>query len=1188
MATISGCGSRAETYQLAQACIEAQLCACVQGADCPSELRCINGLCAEPDSVRGPRELGDLCTIGAECMSGICLDAGDGSHQRCSQRCDLNCPEGWRCAPDPRADRGPGVCMQEELRLCAACQDDLDCGVNGADRCILTGPQAATCAQDCTFQSCPGGYRCDRFTTGDTQCVPIVGCQCDGASLGVQIGCPLSNALGTCWGQQTCGPAGFTTCDAPSPQPEVCNGIDDDCDGLLDDEDPDVDRAGLPTEPAFPVCRVGSADTCIGTWSCEATGGWVCEPAAPAEEICDGLDNDCDGEIDQDFRDAAGRYASPAHCGGCNRACAAILSDLRLTAQGVPDVNAATCEVRNGEPTCRPLACAPGFAPWPEDAPVSCAPAETLQCMTCVDATDCQWSAHRCAQVGQDLSPVCLQGCGIDAPAPGCTGEVGAQGCCPTGHTCRTLDAATVCMPDGDGCECNRDRAGVTRPCLRPGEGGAQCAGEQICEASGIWSTCDAATVTREVCNGLDDDCDGLTDDDYINTQGSGTYDTDEHCGQCYSSCLSLPNARGACAGDAGPGCVIDQCLPGRVAGGGFCREDSECSGGYACDPQIFQCVRRCGAGCAGADLCVDGFCTAACGGNADCQQRFGPESTCDGGICAVSYQYVDLDESVSNGCECPVLQSGIVDAPDVYPNYPVAGAAYIDRDCDGVDGEVATSLFVRAGATGGNGTQALPFGTIQSAIDRYVPARHSAILVAAGLYPETLTVANDLHLFGGYGQDFSVRDVAGQPSILAPSEPGAAGPSAVVTARGIQGSATLAGFVIQAWNASPALATGTMGANSVAVLVLDSGPGLTLTNNLIRAGRGADGAPGRAGLAGTAGLSGGVGANSVECQSTSCAGESQNGGSGGLNASCPAANAQRGARSSGNQGAQDYQPPLGNNGLGGTNARYSSQANPQFSNLCKYDCTILGEPEGQDALSGSSGSDAPGGGGCANTQGILQGDGWRSAAAREGAAAQAGQGGGGGGAGGSVTNENPASCRIGNRVGDLGSTGGGGGAAGCGGRGGGPGGGGGGSFAILLMRSVAGFPNIAANRIVRGAGGDGGAGGTGGAGGIGGQGGQGGSSAPPAWCAGGGGKGGRGGDGGRAGGGGGGCGGVAYGISGQLASEAALQAANEFTSATLGGTGGRAGGGGRSPAGSGSDGAQGMEGDASDVHSLQ
>lgn len=1188
VATAAACGGRAETYRTANACLEAEVCTCVRGEDCPLGLRCIDGVCASPDSIRGPGQLGDLCDIDPECSSGLCLSAGDGSHRRCSEACVASCAPGWRCVAHPREGAAGGACVQEQLRTCSSCTDNLDCGVAGGGLCLPSGPLAGICAVDCTFEPCPTGYRCDRLAAGGTQCVPLATCACDGAAIGLQVGCTQTNALGTCWGQKTCLASGFSACDAPTATPEICNGVDDDCDGLLDDEDPDVDRTGLPTDPEFPVCRIGSADSCVGTWSCDPAQGWVCAPAAPAEEICDGLDNDCDGTVDQTFRDAQGLYTSPEHCGGCNRTCANLVQDLRQTAEGVPDPTAVTCELRAGNPTCRPLACAPGFAPWPEDAPITCAPAATLQCMTCVDATDCQWSAHRCEQVGGDFSPVCLQGCGTNAPAPGCTGEVGVRGCCPEGNTCQQVAGAPVCVPDGDGCECNLGRVGVKRPCLRPGQNGAQCAGEQTCTPLGRWSSCDAATVTREVCNGLDDDCDGLTDDDYINTQGSGTYDTDEHCGQCYSSCLSLPNARGTCDPDEGPGCVIAQCLPGRVPGGAFCSDDGQCPSGYGCDRDIFQCVRRCGGGCQGGDICVDGFCTATCAGNVTCSQRFGPESTCEAGVCAAAYQYVDLDASVSNGCECPVLAAGVVDSPDVHPSYPAAGAAYVDRDCDGVDGVVTRSLFVRAGATQpADGSRERPFAEINQAIAAYVPARHDAILVAAGLYPEIVTLQDDLHLFGGYGPDFGTRDVAGTPSVLAPFEPGGGGASAAVIARGLQGSATLAGFVVQGWDASPSLTPGAAGKNSVAILISDCGPGLIVTNNLIRGGRGGDGAPGRPGRSGSDGGPGRDGLNARECQSPTCAGESQAGGQAGVNAACASGGGRPGATVRGTQSNQDYQPPLGMDGLGGTNAQYSSANNPQFAEFCKYDCTILGELEGRDAQNAGAGPDGRGGLGCTSTQGQLVGDSWQTVTAAAGTAGQVGGGGGGGGAGGSVTNTNPPSCRVGNRVGDLGSTGGGGGAGGCGGAGGGPGGGGGGSFAVLLIQGASGAPRIEANRVVRGAGGDGGAGGTGGDGGQGGQGGSGGRSAPPAWCAGGGGKGGRGGDGGRAGGGGGGCGGVAYGVAGRLSSAATILGANDFTTATLGGAGGRAGGGGRSPAGATTDGSDGVQGDASDVRDL-
>jgi hypothetical protein len=1186
----AGCGSRAELYGGGAACLDAGVCTCLTRADCPQGLRCIDGRCAEPDGVMGPRALGELCELDGQCQSGACRLAGDGSHRRCSQACEASCPEGWQCVPDPLDRLGP-LCVQDQLRLCAACADDADCGAAGAGRCFTEGPLAGRCGRDCTQEAaCPTGYKCDRLITGDTQCIPddyTCGCSVPGR----EVACPNANPVGTCWGKMTCGAGGaFSTCDARAATAEVCNGLDDDCDGLLDEEDPDVDRSGLPAEPAFPACQVGEAESCRGAWRCDVAQGWVCEPAAPSEEVCDGLDNDCDGVPDQTFVDEAGRYVSREHCGGCNRDCNEVLNDLAVDAEGLPLADASACEVRAGASTCRPLRCAPGFAPWPEDAPITCAPAVTVQCMACTDATDCLWSAHRCAALGQDLAAACLQGCGPDAPAPGCTGQLGVRGCCPEGNTCQQVAGAPVCVPDGDGCECNAARAGVKRPCIRPGEAGARCAGEETCEAVGGrfgWSTCDAAEVTREVCNGLDDDCNGVVDDEFVNTRGSGTYDTDAHCGQCYLSCLSLPNARGTCDPGEGPGCVIAQCLPGRVPGGAFCRDDASCPAGYSCDPGIYQCVRRCGAGCTGGDVCVDGFCTMGCGSNSDCSGRFGPESTCDAGVCVAAYRYVDLDESVSNGCECPVLAAGVVDVPDVHPAYPAAGAAYVDRDCDGVDGVVARSLFVREGATNGNGTRDRPFGTLAAALAAYTPAQHDAILVAAGLYAETVALREGVHMYGGYTADFSGRDVAGRPTILAPSEPAAGGPAAVVVARGVRTAGTLAGFVIQGWDPSPSLTAGAPGKTSVAVLVADCGPGLRLVNNLIRGGRGGGGAPGLAGRTGGDGGDGGDGRDARECQTASCAGEQQGGGAGGVNATCGGAAGAAGARSRGDQNDQDYQPPLGRNGRGGTNANYSSANNPQFGQFCKYDCVVQGDLEADDAQNGEAGLDGRGGDGCFEGLGRLAGEAWLASVATAGTVGQLGQGGGGGGAGGSVPNLNPPSCSVGARVGDLGSTGGGGGAGGCGGLAGGAGGAGGASVAVLVVGNGPGDPTLVANRVVRGAGGDGGAGGTGGDGGAGGQGGDGGSAAPPAWCAGGGGKGGRGGDGGRGGGGGGGCGGAAFGVAGRLRNPASMSASNDFSAATLGGDGGRGGAGGRSPAGVGADGTGGSDGEASDVQVL-
>ncbi|MBO87831.1 MAG: hypothetical protein CL927_20970, partial [Deltaproteobacteria bacterium] len=82
---------------------------------------------------------------------------------------------------------------------------------------------------------------------------------------------------------------------------EVCNGLDDDCNGIVDDgvllvffDDADGDGVGNPAQP-----REG----------CDLQPGWVdndfdcndldASSYPGAGERCDGLDNDCNGEIDE-------------------------------------------------------------------------------------------------------------------------------------------------------------------------------------------------------------------------------------------------------------------------------------------------------------------------------------------------------------------------------------------------------------------------------------------------------------------------------------------------------------------------------------------------------------------------------------------------------------------------------------------------------------------------------------------------------------------------------------------------------------------------------------------------------------------------------------------------------------------------------------------------------------------------
>ncbi len=283
---------------------------------------------------------GASCNGNRDCNSGYCIETASG--YVCTKTCVTDCPEGWDCRTTMVGQDLVSICIPASATLCKPCKLDTQCG---AGHCVEMD-NGGYCGLDCkSDDDCPNGYTCQDMKPKEDigvdtvkQCVPkTLSCHCNLQTAGRQRACERKNEFGRCFGYETCDPEkGWVGCDAPEPHEELCNGMDDNCNGITDE---------FPKPPEYPCQnQVDGVGTCTGAWECK-DGQWECHAATPKTEECNYLDDDCDGETDEDFKNSDGIYMNDTACGNCYTDCTRLWTPETSHAHGV-------CKLKSGIPVC--------------------------------------------------------------------------------------------------------------------------------------------------------------------------------------------------------------------------------------------------------------------------------------------------------------------------------------------------------------------------------------------------------------------------------------------------------------------------------------------------------------------------------------------------------------------------------------------------------------------------------------------------------------------------------------------------------------------------------------------------------------------------------------------------------------------------------------------------------------------
>ena len=513
----------------------------------------------------------------------------------------------------------PGEVRCEDIDECVVDDAGFNaCGRATRYRCVNNDGAAPTCTDIDECQEENGGcgdprfFRCENLEGASPRCAEIEACQVDNGGCGDPIfarcieragEAPLCEDIDNCAadvnGMNACGIAAEWECidnDRAAPTCVDIPGCEVGPDGLnacgdpafsvcvegvgapptcMDTEDECATDFGGCGDPMFATCinNIGAPQECQDIDECATNNGGcgdpmffrcvnnpfappVCLERDPCEANANGFNMcgvasrwDCDAsqpmdpcaDIDECAPDTRGNN----ECGQASRwTC--------INNVGAPPTCADIDECATNNGGCDPIydECQnnPGAVP------------------TCLDFDECSVGNGGCDptffdcvnQIGAD--PICVDKdeCALDAmgmtpcgdPAFSlCIDQFQAAPVCEDIDECVLVNGANACGDPGRAFVCtNNDLAPPTCAACMPGAVNLDNDPSNGCE----YQCTNAAT---ETCNSVDDDCDGLVDEDY-----NLEFDVN-NCGACGVVCGALANARStSCVAGA---CVVLQCDPG-------------------------------------------------------------------------------------------------------------------------------------------------------------------------------------------------------------------------------------------------------------------------------------------------------------------------------------------------------------------------------------------------------------------------------------------------------------------------------------------------------------------------------------------------------------------------------------------------------------------------------------------------